>query len=145
MVLQTMHPFSQLHRQMDRLLSGFPWDGSEPLWPVAFRGQPAVNFWESGDAFLFEMELPGVKNDQIDISVADGELTVRVELPEVQREGVTFHRRERPAGSLTRVVRLPGDVDIDKVEAELRHGVLTLRLPKAASAQPRKIQVAAGG
>jgi HSP20 family protein len=144
MVRQALHPFSQLHRQMDRLLSGLPWDGSAPLWPVALQGQPAVNFWESGDAFLFEMELPGVKKQEIDISIAEGELTVRVERPEVQGESVTFHRCERPVGPLTRVVRLPGDVDIDKVQAELRQGVLTLRLPKAESARPRKIQVISG-
>jgi len=145
MVLQTLHPFSQLHREMDRLLSGFPWDASGSLWPVALRGQPAVNFWESGDAFLLEMEVPGVNSDQIDLSVAEGELTIRLERPEVQHENVTFHRRERPAGPLTRVVRLPGDVDVGKVQADLRQGVLTVRLPKAESAQPRKIKVAAGG
>ncbi len=141
MVLQTLHPFSQLHRQMDRLLSGFPWDGVEPLWPVALCGQPAVNFWESGDAFLFEMEVPGVKNDQLDVSVVGDELTIKVERPETEPDGATCHRRERPVGSLTRVIRLPGEVDAAKVEAELRNGVLTLRLPKSASAQPRKIPV----
>jgi len=141
MVLQTWHPFSQFHREMDRLLSGFPWDGSAPLWPMALRGQPAVNFWESGDAFLFEMEVPGVNNDQIDVSVVGDELTIKVERPEAEPDGVTCHRRERPVGSLARVIHLPGEVDAGKVEAELRNGVLTLRLPKSEAAKPRKIPV----
>jgi HSP20 family protein len=112
-----------------------------PIRRISLAGKECVLFWESDDAFLLEMEVPGVTRDQIDLTVADGELTARVEVPEVQCEGVTFHRRERPVGPLTRVVRLPGDVDIDKVEAELRHGVLTVRLPKTAAAKPRRIPV----
>jgi HSP20 family protein len=59
----------------------------------------------------------------------------------LEKEGVTFHRRERPSGSFVRVVQLPAEVDADRVEAELRNGVLTLTLPKAESARPRKISV----
>ena len=106
-----------------------------------FRSQPAVNVWEQHDALMVEMEVPGVKSDQLDISVAGGELSVKVNRPDVAQEGVTYHRRERPVGSFSRIVRLPVEVDADRVEADLRDGVLTITLPKAESAKPRKINV----
>ena len=76
------------------------------------------------------------------ISIAGGELSLSVERPDVRQENVTYHRRERPLGSFTRVLRLPTDVDADNVEAQLRDGVLTLRLPKAENVKARKITVA---
>jgi len=88
-----------------------------------------------------ELEIPGVKGDQIDISVTGGELSLHVEREQEEEEGVTYHRRERPMGGFTRVLRLPADVDADNVQAELNHGVLKITLPKAESAKPRKINV----
>jgi HSP20 family protein len=140
----TRHPFYQLRDEMDRLLTGFFTPVADGLLPAAFRNQPAANVWEQGDALLVEMEVPGIKNDQVDISVVGDELSVRVNRPEIAQEGVTYHRRERPVGPLTRVLRLPVAVDADRVEAELRDGVLLITLPKAESARPRKINVAGG-
>ena len=137
----TRHPLYQLRGEMDRLLAGFLGPMADGLVP-AFRNHPAANVWEQGDALLVEMELPGIKNDQVDISVAGGELSVKVDRPEVEQENVTYHRRERPVGSFTRVLRLPVEVDANRVEAELRDGVLLITLPKAESAKPRKINVA---
>jgi HSP20 family protein len=134
-------PLNQLRDEMDRLLTGVFGPGADGILPAVFRSQPAVNVWEQGDALLVEMEVPGVKNDQIDISVAGGELSIKVERPEPADEDVTYHRRERPVGSLTRVLRLPVEVDGDRVEAELRDGVLMITLPKAENAKPRKINV----
>ncbi len=136
------HPLHQLRDEMDRLLSGFFGPASDGLLPPMFRGQPAANVWEQGDALLVEMEVPGVKSDQVDISVAGGELSVKINRPEAAPEGVTYHRRERPAASLSRVLRLPVEVDANRVEAELRDGILLITLPKAESAKPRKINVA---
>jgi HSP20 family protein len=136
------HPLHQLRDEMDRLWSGVFAPAADGLLPPMFRSQPAANVWEQGDALLVEMELPGVKNDQVDISVAGGELSVKVNRPEVEQEGVTYHRRERPVGSFTRVLRLPVEVNADRVEAELRDGVLLVTLPKSDSAKPRKINVA---
>jgi len=136
------HPLSQLREEMDRLLSGFlGWfpGGSSP---AAGRGHPAVNVWESGDALHAELEVPGVRGDQIEVSVVGDELSLAIRREEVDQEGVTYHRRERAVGGFTRVVRLPMEVDADRVAAELRNGVLTVTLPKADSAKPRKIQVA---
>ena len=137
------NPFHQLRSEMDRLLNGFLGTATNGgSHPAMGRGQPAVNLWDKDDTLMLEMEIPGVKNEQIDISVVGMELTIKVQRPDVTEEGVTYHRRERPVGDFTRVLRLPCEVNPDKVVAELRNGVLTLTLPKAEVAKPRKISVA---
>ena len=148
MEMQIWHPFrsfplTALRRQMDRVLSGMRSDGLDWVWPGARHDQPAVNLWETADAVHVELEVPGVKSDQLDLSVVGSQLSIKIERPEVQEEGATYHRRERPVGSFLRVVELPCDVEAGKVEAALEHGVLSITLPKAEAARPRKIQVKA--
>jgi HSP20 family protein len=136
----TRHPLQQFRNEMDRLLTGFLGALPEPPW--AGRGQPAMNVWEERDALRAELEVPGVKNADIELSVVGNELSLRVERPDEAARGQTHHRRERPTGAFARVVRLPVEVDAERVEAQLRDGVLTITLPKAESAKPRKIEVA---
>ena len=140
--LGSRRPVDQLRREMDRLFNGWLGHGVDTSLPPTSRGRPAVNLWETKEALHVELELPGVKSDELDISVAGGELTLAVQRPEVDEEDVTYHRRERGMGPFSRVIRLPLDVDAEQVEAELRHGVLTINLPKAESSRPRKIKVA---
>ena len=90
-----VNPLRQLRSEMDHLLGDIFAPALEGFSPVAVRGQPAVNLWDQGEELLLEMELPGVKAEQIDVSVAGDELTIKVERPEVTDEGVTYHRRER--------------------------------------------------
>jgi HSP20 family protein len=136
------YPLHQFRDEMDRLLGGFLGSAVDGLRPPLFQAQPAANVCERDDALLVEMELPGVKSDQVDISVAGGELSVKINRPEVEQEGVTYHRRERPVGPLSRTLRLPVEVDANRVEAELHDGVLLITLPKAERAKARKINVA---
>jgi HSP20 family protein len=137
----TRHPFHQLRNEVDRLLTGFLGPAADGFLPGVFRSQPPVNVWEEQDSLKVEMELPGIKSEHLEISVAGNELSIKVNRPDVDQEGVTYHRRERPVGVLSRMVRLPAEVDADRVEADLRDGVLTITLPKAESAKPRKINV----
>ena len=139
--INTRHPIHQLRDEMDRLLTGFAGRAPNVGWPFVGRGHPAANLWEEGDTLMVEMELPGVESDQVDISVAGGELTIEVKRPDLHEEGVVYHRRERSSGDFHRTLRLPADVDTSKVEAKLQDGVLTVSLPKAESAKPRKIKV----
>ncbi len=136
-------PFSHLFREMDRMLSTLrdmtDWPG--PAWVE--RGRPPVNIWEDSEAYFVELEVPGLKADQVELSVAGNELSIKLHWPEPKEEGVTYHRRERRAGDFSRVVQLPGEVQADAVQAELQYGVLKIRVPKAAAAKPRKIVVAA--
>jgi HSP20 family protein len=139
----TRDPFTQLRREMERLFAdifegrGFP----GPTWLE--RQRPLVNIWEDQDTFFVEMEVPGVKSENVDISVVGNELTIKVHYPDEKPEGVTYHRRERPVGDYARIVRLPSEVNADRVEASLENGVLTVKLPKAEAARPRKINVVA--
>ena len=130
------HPLRELRDEMDRLVSGFVGALPEGPWSPA-RGQPGVNL-------KVEMELPGVRNDQIELSVVGNELTLSFQRQDDAPEGATYHRRERPVGTFTRVLRLPTDVNPDAVEAQLRDGVLTVTLPKAETAKPKKIKITGG-
>ena len=140
------HPLDQLRNQMDRLVTDFlgPMTGTySPRVSGTERSFPALNVWEYGDHLYAEAELPGMKSDDIDVSVVGGDLTIRGHRGEQPQDGTSFHRRERGTGEFTRVVRLPIEVNADKVEATLKDGVLLVKLPKAESAKPKKIKVAA--
>ncbi|NLF07779.1 MAG: Hsp20/alpha crystallin family protein [Pirellulaceae bacterium] len=136
------NPFQQLRNEMDRLLTGYFVPAADGLLSHVLREQPAVNVWQRDDALYVEMEVPGVKSEEVDVAVAGGELTIKIDRSEPNEEGVTYHRRERPVGSFRRSLRLPFEVDAEKVEAEIRNGVLTVMLPKSETAKPRKISVA---
>ena len=136
----TRHPLHQLRDEMDRLLTGLVGPAADGLWPTVFRGRPAVNVWEKPDALMVEMEVPGTKSDEVDVSVAGGDLSIRIDRPDTAEEGVKYHRHKRPVGSFSRVVRLPIEVDADRVEASLRDGVLTITLPKAEKRKAAKNQ-----
>ncbi len=100
-----------------------------------------MNVWEDSEHLFVEAEVPGLKADDLDITVVGDELTLKGQRPEESQTDSAFHRRERGVGSFTRVVRLTSEVDADKVHAALNDGVLLLTLPKAEVAKPRKIQV----
>jgi HSP20 family protein len=107
------------------------------------REAPALNVWEDDSSFYAEAELPGLTLNDVEIFVVKNELTVKGERKEEARDDVTYHRRERELGPFTRVLHLPADIEADKVHATLREGVLTITLPKAETAKPRKIPVVA--
>lgn len=102
---------------------------------------PALNAWEDADAVYVEAEVPGLKLENLELTVHDGELSIRGERKSDHPEGATLLRHERAAGPFGRTVRLPDAVDASKVEAALKDGVLTITLPKAAELKPRKIEV----
>jgi HSP20 family protein len=127
-----------LWANFDRFFDNF---GAELTRPVtAF---PAVNVWEDNDAFYLEAEVPGLKQEDVNIAVTQRNvLTLSGERKPEDGEG-RWHRRERGFGRFQRVLRLPAPVDADKVEAKLDNGVLRLTLPKHEDAKPRRIAVKA--
>lgn len=143
-------PVHRFEREMNQLLSTFfPGSARSCLAgarrDVPARNVPAVNAWEDDEAVHIELEAPGVKPEQVDVSVHGEELSIKIDRPAIEREGVTYHRRERGSGPFARVLRLPVEIDAEGVEANLVHGVLTVRLPKVAAEGPRKIQVSTSG
>ena len=98
-----------------------------------------VNVRDEEDTFILSALVPGLKADDLNIQVLED--VVRIE-GEFQANEEDYLLRELPNGSFRRALRLPAEIDADKVEAKITDGVLTLRLPKAESARPKKIKIA---
>lgn len=137
-------PLMQLRDEMNRLTGNYfgttpsQWVASQLAGPASF---PALNVWECGEELYAEAEVPGLKAEDLDISVVGSDLTIRGRRGAQLPEGSVAHRQERGSGEFTRVLRLPIEVDAAKVEASLKDGVLLIKLPKAESAKPKKIKV----
>jgi HSP20 family protein len=103
---------------------------------------PSLDLYDDKDAFVVSVELPGMKKEEIDISLHDGVLTVSGERKHERenKEGQTF-RSERYFGKFQRSVSLPASVDASSVKASYKDGILSISLPKAEEAKPRQISV----
>lgn len=101
---------------------------------------PPADVEETDDAYVVDIELPGVRKEDLDIEIAGRRLSVRGERKEKERVGI-LRRRERTVGQFRYEVTLPGDVEDDGIAANLDGGVLTVRVPKPASERPRRIPV----
>src|SRR6185295_1261015 len=104
----------------------------------------ALDVHEDDQNYHVVTSLPGVKPDNINVSLHDGVLTITGEIPEETRENTQTLMRERSYGKFSRSIRLPMAVDSNKVEASFDNGVLTLTLPKTEEAQPKQIPVRVG-
>lgn len=104
---------------------------------------PAFNVWSNEEGAVLTSELPGVRMEDLDITVSGKEITVKGARKEDGEQDARFLRRERPAGEFTRTFELPYQIDSAKVEAKLTSGVLRIELPRAENDKPRKIAVSA--
>jgi HSP20 family protein len=103
---------------------------------------PLINLTEGKDHYLVRAELPGVKGDELDIQVTANNLAISGERKiAAEDEGARYHRREREAGTFSRMIGLPDEVDTDKVDAKLENGILTIVISKAEIAKPKQITV----
>ncbi len=137
-------PRDPFHGFFDRVFDNV-WGDSDFVTDAEAGGRtwlPAVDIYENDDAFVATADLPGLKKDEIDISIEDNVLTVSGERKFEKSEGEgTFRRVERSYGTFRRSFTLPRGVDATKVDARSEAGVLTLTLPKSEIAKSRKIQV----
>ncbi len=134
------HPlasFGRLRQEMDELFERF---GSASGRSTVF---PPVNLYEADGAYVLTAELPGVRSEDLEITVEGRSVTLRGErkIEHPADEKLSFHRRERQAGQFRRSIELPVELDADKTEANYRNGVLMLRIAKAPQHQPRHIAV----
>ncbi|RCK53662.1 heat-shock protein Hsp20 [Thalassospira profundimaris] len=146
-------PFGVLTRDIDRVLGSFlPFGG---LASSADRGDgevaetarmlnPRIDIHEDDTAIELSAELPGVEQDDVDVSVLEGVLTIKGEKKSTRESKEGARVIERSYGSFTRSFRLPDNIDADNISATFKNGVLTLSLPKVAEQkpEPRKITVA---
>lgn len=103
---------------------------------------PSADLYENDEAYVLEMELPGFSRQDIELTVERNVLTVGGQRSaEEEAEGVTYHLRERGTSRFSRSFALPRSMDAEGVEARFDNGVLTVTLPKAVEARPKRIEV----
>lgn len=129
-----------LYRNMDQAFEDFINESSRRS--VSFWGReqmvPNIDATEDDKAFHVSVELPGMDEKDVDITLSDRLLTIRGEKElEEKDEGKDYYRRERSYGSFRRVIELPGDVDESRIEAKFKKGVLRIELPKTREAQEK--------
>jgi HSP20 family protein len=155
--MQAWRPVESLRREIDRLFDdfgvsswGFPFRrsifGVEPSWrrELSWTGTPAVDITESDKAYEVTAELPGMDEKNIEVKVANGNLTIKGEKQEETEEKMKdYYLHERHFGSFERSFQVPEGVDADKIEASFKKGVLRVTLPKKPEAQKpaKKIDV----
>ncbi len=138
--LMLWNPFAELERirrEFDRLLEELsPGEDMERAFA------PAVEMYETDKEIVVKVELPGVKKENIEVSIKDNMLYIRGEKKEEREEKTeTIHRVERVYGKFERVLSLPTEVNTDEVKAEFKDGVLEIRLPKAEVSKEKKIEI----
>lgn len=136
-------PFERMRElmQWDPFQDPWRWLGGERVAGYT----PTFDVREEKDALVFKADLPGIKQEDIDISITGNRLTVSGKREEERvEEGEAFNCRERSYGSFSRTFTLPDSIDPDHVQAEMHDGVLTLRLAKSPEAQPKKIALMSG-
>jgi HSP20 family protein len=133
-------PFRELHREVGRLIVSLdPFQSASRL-----QGYPPLNVFDGGDRYLMSVQLPGMTAADIELTIAGETITIRGERR--RPEGVkddSYRRQERPMGRWMRSVTLPDRVESGQVAASFADGILTVSIPKAEEARPRRITVSA--
>jgi HSP20 family protein len=129
-----------LRKDMERLIERF-FDPTGEM-PALGTWEPRLDIAETKDALTIKAEMPGVKPEEIQLSLQDGVLTIKGEKEEEKEEkDQHYHRVERSYGSFMRSVRMPAPVDAGMVTAAFKNGVLTVTLPKTAEAKGTTIPI----
>jgi len=141
--------FDEMERWFDEFLPHrfmHPFKDSWPAWPdleTYTKGRfPKVDLIDRDNEILIKAELPGVKKDDMDVSLTDDVLTIKASTRhEEEEEKGEYHRREISRGEFQRTLRLPENVDGDKAKTSFKDGVLELKIPKEKPAKRRTIKV----
>ncbi|GHD89394.1 Hsp20/alpha crystallin family protein [Streptomyces naganishii] len=123
-------------REFDRI--------AQQVFGPARPGQMSMDAYRSGDDFIVHMDIPGVDPETIDLDVERNVLNIRAERRSPAPEGAELIVAERPTGTFTRQLFLGETLDTERIDASYEAGVLTLRIPVAEQAKPRKIQITGG-
>jgi HSP20 family protein len=131
-------PFSMMQREMNRMFDAFNHNWGLGVFPE-FAGavMPRLDVTEDAKAFTVTAELPGINEKDIDLSISGDTLTITGEKKEEKEDGdknKSYYYSERSYGAFSRSITLPRQIEIDKVAASFKKGVLTITLPKTAAA-----------
>lgn len=131
-------PFADFDEMWNRMVSRFfaPWGDS--VWSQDWA--PPVDIEETSDAWIFEVDLPGARREDLQVDVRDGELTISGEIRERERDGV-LRQRGRRAGAFSYRTALPAGVDADRVKARFDGGVLTVQVPRPEGSKPYRVKI----
>jgi HSP20 family protein len=146
MNLVTWDPYRELSTLQDRVnrLFGSPRREREEEMNLG-AWIPPVDIVEEKDRILLTAELPGFQENDVEVQMEGGVLTIRGERKsESEKEGRTFHRMERSYGQFVRSFTLPNNVDRDNIKAKFNNGLLEIELPKLEEAKPRQIKISGG-
>ncbi len=138
--LMLWNPFvevERIRREFDRLLEELmPREEAERVFA------PVVDVYETDQDLVVKAELPGVKKENLEVSIRDNALYIKGEKKEEKEEKTeTYHRVERVYGRFERTIPLPTDVKLESAKAEFKDGVLEIRIPKAEGAKEKKIEI----
>lgn len=135
-------PFAQFRREMDQMFDGVLGNWTRPMNLLEGRlgtWMPQIEVRETGKEIRVAAELPGLEEKDIQVSLLDGTLTIKGEKSEEhEEERGDVHRSERQYGMFERTIQLPAEVDVDKVKASFKKGVLKITLPKTREAQSNR-------
>lgn len=136
---RTLSMMDELQRRMNRLFAEY-----EPARAAGVAAAwPPVNLYDAGESLVVEAMVPGLSEDELDIRCNQGVLTLSGERKAEGPEGYRVHRQERGSLRFSRSFSFPCEVDLEKATAHVKHGVLTVTLPKSPEAKPRQIAVKA--
>jgi HSP20 family protein len=139
-VVNPSREFEDIYDRMGQLMN-FAF-GLTPAVLADMPWVPLADLSETDDAYVIKAELPGVNKDQVNIQLQDRELVINGEIPEPQNgDGSRQHHSSRRTGRFELRTYLPGEVNADAVTAQLSDGILTVTVPKAEAAKPRKIEI----
>ena len=133
--------WSNLRDELNSFFDRPFWSGFGRAGQLFTGWSPALDLYESGDHLIAAVELPGMRKEDIDISLHDGTLTISGERKRESTNGEKAQRAERYVGTFRRSIALPTRVDASKVDATYQDGILKVTLPKAEEAKPKQIQV----
>ncbi len=144
MTMMRWEPFREmmsLRNAMDRLFDE-SFIHPSPFWPEIGAGNVPLDIYQTDKNLIVKATLPGVKPEEVDISLSGDSVTIKGEHKEEQEsKEENYFRREIKYGSFNRTARLPVPIKSDKAEATFDDGVLTLTLPKAEESRPKKINI----
>jgi len=136
----TLDRWSNLRDELNSLFE-VPWGSLNRTGQLFSGWSPALDLYQNNDNFVAVVELPGMRKEDIEISLHDGNLNIAGERKSSSSNGEQAERTERYVGNFRRSISLPAPVDANKVSATYRDGILTVTMPKAEEAKPKRITV----
>lgn len=137
---QSLSDLRRFNQMLDATFTGWPFATS-----ATAAWAPPTDIFEDADGVKIVAELPGLKPEDVKLTLENHTLTIRGEKKQVAEEKTTrVHSYERTYGVFERAFSLPSSADLERVSAKFEHGVLTVTLPKAEKAKPRSIEVKVG-